>query len=168
MDTTISKTCEAYQLLPCLACSLVPQKFTPEEAAERAARLSKMRHLLFYAEQKAKRLSKIKSKEYHRWGCAHVDSHQHLQLLHLATINNCVARKTVRLKGGFCNHVRASHCALSFMLVLCFRRQNKAARRAAHRAGEAGGDEEEAARLAAEEAEFERAKVRRPTGVCDA
>lgn len=25
-----------------------------------------MRHLLFYAEQKAKRLSKIKSKEYHR------------------------------------------------------------------------------------------------------
>jgi U3 small nucleolar RNA-associated protein 14 len=45
---------------------LLLQKFTSEEAAERAARLGKMRHLLFYAEQKAKRLSKIKSKEYHR------------------------------------------------------------------------------------------------------
>jgi U3 small nucleolar RNA-associated protein 14 len=81
------------------------QKFTPEEAAERAARLGKMRHLLFYAEQKAKRLSKIKSKEYHR-------------------------------------------------------RQNKAARRAAERAGAAAGDVDEAERLAAEEAEFDRAKVR--------
>jgi U3 small nucleolar RNA-associated protein 14 len=67
-----------------------------------------MRHLLFYAEQKAKRLSKIKSKEYHK-------------------------------------------------------RQNKAARRAAERAGAAAGDVDEAERLAAEEAEFDRAKVRQPT-----
>lgn len=50
---------------------LVLQKFTSEEAAERATRLSKMRHLLFYAEQKAKRLSKIKSKEYHRYAGGH-------------------------------------------------------------------------------------------------
>lgn len=47
---------------------MFPQKFTAEEAKERADRLSKMRHLLFYAELKSKRLSKIKSKEYHRWG----------------------------------------------------------------------------------------------------
>jgi U3 small nucleolar RNA-associated protein 14 len=51
---------------------LLTQKFTAEEAAERAARLSKMRHLLFYAEQKAKRLSKIKSKEYHRCAGGHI------------------------------------------------------------------------------------------------
>lgn len=49
---------------------MFPQKFTAEEAKDRADRLSKMRHLLFYAELKSKRLSKIKSKEYHRcvWG----------------------------------------------------------------------------------------------------
>jgi hypothetical protein len=59
-------------LLPAAPCHPL-QKFTSEEAAERAARLSKMRNLLFYAEQKAKRLAKIKSKEYHRcvwvWLC---------------------------------------------------------------------------------------------------
>lgn len=43
-----------------------PQALSVDEARERAARLAKMRHLLFYAELKAKRLSKIKSKEYHR------------------------------------------------------------------------------------------------------
>lgn len=42
--------------------------------------------------------------------------------------------------------------------MLC-RRQNKAARRAAERAGAAAGDVDEAERLAAEEAEFDRAKV---------
>lgn len=49
--------------------------------------------------------------------------------------------------------------ALLLPLCRCTRRANKAARRAAARAGDAGGDEEEAARLAAEEAEFDRAKV---------
>lgn len=35
--------------------SLLAQTLTPEEAKERAARLAKMRNVLFYAEQKAKR-----------------------------------------------------------------------------------------------------------------
>lgn len=48
---------------------------------------------------------------------------------------------------------------MSFLCLVPCRRASKAARRAAQRAGAAGGDEQEAARLAAEEAEFERAKV---------
>lgn len=54
----------------CILHSFFPftvQKYTMEEAAARAERLAKMRHLMFYAELKAKRLAKIKSKEHHRW-----------------------------------------------------------------------------------------------------
>jgi hypothetical protein len=42
------------------------QALTVEEARERQNRLAKMRALLFYHELKAKRLKKIKSKEYRR------------------------------------------------------------------------------------------------------
>eukprot|EP00877_Chromochloris_zofingiensis_P011898 jgi/Chrzof1/6962/Cz02g05190.t1 len=56
---TAKAMAEAEQALALKALSV-------DEARERAARLAKMRHLLFYAELKAKRLSKIKSKEYHR------------------------------------------------------------------------------------------------------
>jgi hypothetical protein len=42
------------------------QALSLEEARERQARLAKMRNLMFYAEVKAKRLAKIKSKEYRR------------------------------------------------------------------------------------------------------
>eukprot|EP00775_Hariotina_reticulata_P004466 gene4466-4722_t len=88
--------------------ALAAKKYTIEEATARAERLAKMRHLMFYAELKSKRLAKIKSKEHHR-------------------------------------------------------RANKAAKRAAARAAAAAGvdvADEEAARAAAEEAEFERAKER--------
>lgn len=43
-----------------------PQALTVEEARERQNRLAKMRALLFYHEAKAKRMKKIKSKEYRR------------------------------------------------------------------------------------------------------
>ncbi|GBF90520.1 hypothetical protein Rsub_03516 [Raphidocelis subcapitata] len=46
--------------------ALGEQGLSPEERRERAARLAKMRNVLYYAEQKAKRLAKIKSKEFHR------------------------------------------------------------------------------------------------------
>ncbi len=42
------------------------QALSLEEARARQERLAKMRHLLFYSELKAKRLSKIKSKAFHR------------------------------------------------------------------------------------------------------
>jgi hypothetical protein len=85
------------------------------EAKARRDRLAKMRSLLFYQEQKAAHLNKIKSKDYHR------------KLL-------------------------------------------KAERRKAAKAGEPSGAEEEqdeaAARAAQEQAEFERAKVRRGVLAC--
>eukprot|EP00879_Flechtneria_rotunda_P019030 GHRR01019979.1.p1 GENE.GHRR01019979.1~~GHRR01019979.1.p1 ORF type:complete len:341 (+),score=185.00 GHRR01019979.1:544-1566(+) len=84
--------------------ALTAKAYTLEEAKARADRLAKMRHLMFYADLKAKRLAKIKSKEHHR-------------------------------------------------------RANRAAKRAAARLADAAGDEEAAARQAAEEAEFDRAKV---------
>jgi U3 small nucleolar RNA-associated protein 14 len=87
------------------------QSLTLDEAKARAERLSRMRHLLFYAELKAKRLAKIKSKEHAR-------------------------------------------------------RANRAAKRAAARLADAAGDEVAAARAAAEEAEFDRAKVRLTAGWC--
>jgi U3 small nucleolar RNA-associated protein 14 len=90
-------------------CALPLQSLTLEEAKARADRLSRMRHLLFYAELKAKRLAKIKSKEHAR-------------------------------------------------------RANRAAKRAAARLADAAGDEVAAARAAAEEAEFDRAKVRSTAG----
>lgn len=46
--------------------SLTLQALSLEEAQQRQDRLAKMRSLLFYHELKAKRLKKIKSKEYHR------------------------------------------------------------------------------------------------------
>lgn len=91
-------------VLSCHHCLSLLQAYTSEEAAARAAKLSRMRHLMFYAELKAKRLARIKSKEHHR-------------------------------------------------------RANRAAKRAAARAAEAAGDQHAEAKAAAEEAEFERAKV---------
>ena len=81
-----------------------------QDVKERQARLAKMRSLLYYAELKAKRLSKIKSKTYHR----------HLKK---------AAKRSAAKSGG---------------LAL----------------GGDAEDEEAAARAAAEEAEFERAKER--------
>lgn len=43
-----------------------PQELTIEELRERQNRLAKTRALLYYHEAKAKRLKKIKSKEYRR------------------------------------------------------------------------------------------------------
>jgi U3 small nucleolar RNA-associated protein 14 len=45
---------------------LISQALSVEEARERQNRLAKMRALLFYHEAKARRLKKIKSKEYRR------------------------------------------------------------------------------------------------------
>eukprot|EP00955_Chlamydomonas_euryale_P013774 148444-Chlamydomonas_euryale.AAC.3 len=45
---------------------LALRQLTPEEMAARRERLAKMRALMFYSEQKAKRLKGIKSKGYHR------------------------------------------------------------------------------------------------------
>lgn len=48
--------------MPCLAL----QALTVEEARARQEKLAKMRSLLFYHELKARRLKKIKSKDFHR------------------------------------------------------------------------------------------------------
>lgn len=45
---------------------LSAQKMTPEEATRRQEAMAKNNALLFYQEQKAKRVKKIKSKAYHR------------------------------------------------------------------------------------------------------
>lgn len=101
--------CRCLCILLCAAAAAA-QSLTLEEAKARADRLARMRHLLFYAELKAKRLAKIKSKEHAR-------------------------------------------------------RANRAAKRAASRLADAAGDEVAAARAAAEEAEFDRAKVGWVVGV---
>lgn len=41
-------------------------KLTEQEVQKRAAELAKLRSILFYQQQKAKRQKKIKSKSYHR------------------------------------------------------------------------------------------------------
>ena len=45
---------------------LAAQKMTPEEVKRRQEAMAKNNALLFYQEQKAKRVKKIKSKAYHR------------------------------------------------------------------------------------------------------
>lgn len=45
---------------------LAAQKMTPEEVKRRREAMAKNNALLFYQEQKAKRVKKIKSKAYHR------------------------------------------------------------------------------------------------------
>ena len=47
-------------------CLGAVQAMSVEEAKERRDRLARMRNLLFYHEQKAKRAKAIKSRDYHR------------------------------------------------------------------------------------------------------